>query len=114
MKISDELRNWCDMACGDKTISKLADRIDSEMVEQPKDRNGRILHIGDEVLVYRCEEPIAQGEVLYMTLTQLNPVTWYMDLYEGAVGDMRYRTRCGCFNPHDLERIEVGSDGSVG
>lgn len=32
-KISDELRKWCDMSCGDKTISKLAGRIDSEMVE---------------------------------------------------------------------------------
>lgn len=84
--------------------------MSAEKVELPKDRKGRTLHIGDEVLVYRCEEPIAQGEVMYMTLVGLEPVTWYMELYEGAVGDMQYRTRCGCFNPRELERIEVDED----
>lgn len=82
----------------------------AETVELPRDRKGQTLHIGDEVLVYRGGEPIAQGEIRGMTLVCLEPVTWYVDLYEGAVGDMRYRTRCGCFNPRELERIEVVSD----
>lgn len=82
----------------------------AETVELPKDRNGRTLHIGDEALVYRHDEPIGQGEVMDMTLVWLEPVTWYLDLYEGAVGDMRYRTRCGCFNPRELEIIEEDED----
>lgn len=46
-----------------------------EVVELPKDRNGGHLHIGDEVLVYRREEPIGQGEVIdgwvYLTLREI-------------------------------------------
>lgn len=38
MKISDELR-------------ELADRIDDEMTELPKDRDGEVIHVGD--MVYR-------------------------------------------------------------
>ena len=81
-----------------------------EVVVLPKDRKGRTLHIGDEVLVYRCEKPVAQGEVMDMTLVWFEPVTWYVDLYKGPVGCKRYRTRVSCFGPHELERIEVGSD----
>lgn len=86
--------------------------LSAETVELPKDRKGRTLHIGDEVLVYRCEEPIAQGEVVSMTLVLLEPVSWYVDLRLGAIGDRRWRTNCRGFNPHDLERIEVADDGS--
>ena len=82
----------------------------AEVVELPKDRNGRTLHIGDEVLVYRCGKPSAQGEVVSMTLVLLEPVSWYVDLHMGAIGDRRYRTSCGGFTPRELERIEVGSD----
>ncbi|GEM_PF-3596952 len=48
MKISDEIRRWCDFYCGKSinrydcdNLSALADRIDSEMVELPKDADGR-------------------------------------------------------------------------
>lgn len=82
----------------------------AEVVELPKDRKGRTLHIGDEVLVYRREEPIAQGEVMYMTLAKLEPAAWSLDLLLGAIGDMRYRTKCSEFYPHELERIEVADD----
>lgn len=84
--------------------------MSAEVVELPKDRNGRILHIGDEVLVYRCEEPIAQGETLYMTLARLEPAAWCVDLLLGAIGDRRYRTRSIGFYPHELEIIEVADD----
>lgn len=53
MKISDELRQWSDEsdsgdgACDE--LRELADRIDREMVELPKDRDGKIIHIGDTV-----------------------------------------------------------------
>ena len=57
MSISDELRAWCDFYC-DRPIYKgdfeklryLADRIDAEMVELPKDKDGVPIHVGD--LVY--------------------------------------------------------------
>lgn len=49
MKISDEIRD--DIVCTTETIYTLADRIDSEMVELPKDANGEPIHVGDKVFV---------------------------------------------------------------
>ena len=56
--ISDEIRKWCasenDTECGGfvtkvsfDELRALADRIDAEMVELPKDRDGEYIHIGD-------------------------------------------------------------------
>lgn len=51
MKISDELRKWCDgadvdgNACDDLRV--LADRIDREMMELPKDADGVPIRVGD-------------------------------------------------------------------
>lgn len=49
--ISDEIRDWCD---GDDPdcegfwkLRELADRIDNEMVELPKDKDGETIRIGD-------------------------------------------------------------------
>lgn len=85
--------------------------MSAETVQLPKDREGQTLHIGDEVLVYSYNrEPIAQGEVVSMTLVLLEPVAWYVDLHMGVIGDRRYRTSCSGFNSRELERIEVGSD----
>lgn len=53
MKISDELRELAgeagiySNACG--ALRELADRIDRETVELPKDRDGVPIHMGDEV-----------------------------------------------------------------
>lgn len=83
----------------------------AERVELPKDCNGQTLHIGDEVLVYSYDrKPIGQGEVVSMTLVLLEPTAWCVDLHMGVIGDRRYRTSCGGFDPRELERIEVGSD----
>jgi len=56
MKISDEIRQWCDICCGDyidkddcDELRGLADRIDAEMVELPKDMDGVPIHVGDTV-----------------------------------------------------------------
>ena len=84
----------------------------AETVRLPRDRSGRTLHIGDEVLVYRCEKPIGQGEVTGMTLVCFVRGIWSVGLHMGAIGDRRYRTSCGGFDPHELERIEVADDGS--
>lgn len=57
MKVSDELRNWFSIDhCGSGLLVSnsecgrllaLADRIDSEMVELPKDADDEYIHIGD-------------------------------------------------------------------
>lgn len=54
MKISDKIRNWCIdseiLGEGDfDKLRELADRIDAEMVELPKDADGVPVHIGDTV-----------------------------------------------------------------
>lgn len=52
-KISDELREWCNLPqafsipCDE--LYELADRIDREMVELPKDADGNVIHVGDMV-----------------------------------------------------------------
>ena len=54
-KISDEIRQWgIDTYSGDeihaiKELRALADRIDREMVELPRDRDGVPIHVGDTV-----------------------------------------------------------------
>lgn len=52
-KISDEMRKWCadldsdDILCTTATLYTLADRIDREMVELPKDAEGVPIRVGD-------------------------------------------------------------------
>ena len=84
----------------------------AEKVKLPKDSKGRTLHIGDEVLVYSYDrKPIGQGEVTGMTLVCFTRGIWSVGLHMGAIGDRRYRTSCGGFDPHELERIEVADNG---
>lgn len=52
MRISDELREWADVHCGEECeeyLGLLAYRIDREMVELPKDKGGNPIHVGDTV-----------------------------------------------------------------
>ena len=53
MKISDEIREWCKW-CDERSavrdsLCKLADRIDSEMVELPMGADGVPINVGDTV-----------------------------------------------------------------
>ena len=60
MKISDELRVWSDICCNGECgeyFGLLADRIDNEMVELPRDADGVHIHVGDEV--YTPSENVA-------------------------------------------------------
>jgi hypothetical protein len=54
MRISDEIRVWCDRKCGcyidgdvRDELYALADRIDRETVELPKDADGEVIHVMD-------------------------------------------------------------------
>lgn len=53
MKISDEIRKWCNLSGSNLVpcdeLRDLADRIDCETVELPKDKDGEVIHIGDAV-----------------------------------------------------------------
>ncbi len=82
----------------------------AETVQLPKDRNGRTLHINDEVLILRDGKPYGQGRILSMTLTCLSPVHWRVELYASALDLELYATRLDGFEPSGLERIEAGSD----
>ena len=65
MKISDEIREWCDVVdvdadvCG--VLRELADRIDSELVELPKDNAGKPIHIRDTVYTPRGSKAFVIG-----------------------------------------------------
>lgn len=58
-KISDEIRRWCswfiihhnDIISNDDydKMVTIADRIDDEMIELPKGRDGKTIHVGDTV-----------------------------------------------------------------
>lgn len=56
MNISNNIREWCDEVDVDGDSSnemrELADRIDREMVELPKDADGEPIHIDDMVYGY--------------------------------------------------------------
>lgn len=47
--ISRELREWAAAQCNSLALYALADRIDAEMVELPRDRDGAPIHVGDTV-----------------------------------------------------------------
>lgn len=53
-KISDEIREWVRRALADehmdlRELGALADRIDKELIELPRDRDGVPIHVGDTV-----------------------------------------------------------------
>lgn len=53
MKIGDEIRAWCkwcdEHSAARDELCKLADHVDSKMVELPRDKDGKAIHIGDVV-----------------------------------------------------------------
>ena len=56
-KISDQLREWTRRARADEHMSlreldAIADRIDAEMVELPRDIDGVPINLGDTVYLY--------------------------------------------------------------
>lgn len=59
MKISDELRKLADdldsddAVCTTADLYDIADLIDDEMVELPKDKDGEPIHVGDTVYGFR-------------------------------------------------------------
>lgn len=85
MKISDELREWCDKIDpkreGFWNLRELADRIDRELVELPKDADGKPIHVGDTV--YGCRSGMK------MTISELRMTTngWSISTSRGYLTD---------------------------
>ena len=72
-KISDEIHVWCDLYFGKVSFNDdcnrlhdIANRIDAEMVELPRDRDGVPIHVGDVLTdgeyTFRVDELAAFGD----------------------------------------------------
>ena len=94
MKISDELRGVTDTDYYDE-LRYLADRIDREMVELPKDADGVPIRMGDTV--YGCRSGMK------MTISQLRMTTdgWFISTSSGYLTD----TTVTHVIPESCERI---------
>lgn len=69
-EISDELRRYCKGlykgAPNYMTLTAIADRIDAEMVELPRGKDGKPIHFGDTVFVK--DDPETSWNVRYIEL----------------------------------------------
>lgn len=87
MKISDEIRKWCDNAdadgdaCGE--LRDLADRIDREMVELPKDMDGVPIHVGDTA--YGCRS----GMKMIISELRMTMNGWSISTSSGYLTDAK-------------------------
>ena len=80
-KLSDEIRRWCDDAYSGRKIRTtkdlydIADLIDHEMVELPKDKDGRPIHVGDKLDGY--------NETTVVKRLTLDDDGWFMTCENG-------------------------------
>lgn len=98
MKISDELREWADVHCDEECeecLGLLADRIDREMVELPKDADGEPICVGDTVYYLNSG---FQAKVLALSLD----CKWHLTTNKANVYNTRLVTH---ERPDSLERI---------
>ena len=98
-KISDELREFADAevlsAIQISDLKHMAKRIDAEMVELPKDRDGRPIHVGDTV--YGCRS----GMKMAISELRMTANGWSISTSRGYLTDAELtHTR-----PDGLERI---------
>lgn len=120
MSISDEIRRWRENKCGCVNgdfvtkmsfdeLMDLADRIDSEMVELPKDSDGVPIHVGDTV--YGCRS----GMKMTISYLRMTTIGWFISTNRGYLTDAEVT-----HERHDsLERIadeleELSVDSMVG
>lgn len=104
MRISDCIRNWCASKDGHfidaidcDELRDLADRIDREMAELPKDADGVPIHVGD--LVYGCTSHVK------MTITELRIVDSRWAVYVDGCTCRIYALDVTHACPDSLERI---------
>lgn len=111
-KISDEIRN--DFVCGVgvdavsyRKLLSIADRIDSEMMELPKDADGVPIHVGDTVYL---------GDWCKVKVTRIG-IGIYEDGIYTLVFSNNFSVRPGCVShtkPDSFERIADDIEKSAG
>lgn len=102
MKISDEIREWCNLPqaygihCDE--LRGLADRIDREMIELPKDSDGMPIHEGDKMY-------LDDGQMFIVNCIKFvdndNPFFYLTDVNRAAYIPTELTHTC----PDNLERI---------
>lgn len=106
MRISDEIREWCDKHEHESNmlwkLRNLADRIDDEMVELPKDADGVPIHVGDEVYT-------PSGNVANVTSIRFHVMCSFHG--GGGVSTTFFPTDLTHARPDSLERIADELDG---
>lgn len=84
-KASDELRKFVDnsdlSAYTEATLYGIANRIDAEMVELPRDANNETIHLGDKT--YDCNGN-KQAAISFQLYGEENP-TWMVNCPDGHV-----------------------------
>ena len=98
MKISDEIRDWCEDTTpwpSRNDAQAIADRIDRELVELPKDADGVPIHVGDTV----CE--CVSGMKLIVNGMRLTD-TWAVSTNHGLISRASDVTH---ERPDSLDRI---------
>lgn len=108
MRISDEIRNWIAWCKpwwhGENSVARdelwnLADRIDAEMVELPKDAEGVPIHIGDTM--YTADRSTANVFGIYIMQHKKNVVCTFSD------------GRSSVYDPHKLSHERPDSLGRI-
>ena len=81
MEISDEIRKWCDETTPWPTRADaraIADRIDREMVELPKDADGEVIHVGDTLYDRESGEEIQVDSLRFNGQWEIRTVLGYI------------------------------------
>jgi hypothetical protein len=104
MKISDEIRKWCDLAEADSfpcdELRDLADRIDRETVELPVDADGVPIKPGDTV-----SSKILRGERKVRRIESVGNC-WTVSLSDATFGHVSvFASEVTHERPDSLERI---------
>lgn len=86
MKITYEIREFCNLCLSKDGFNKddfdklrgLADRIDNETVELPKDADGKAIHMGDTLYISGSDEEIHVNALRFDGLWEIRTVFGYV------------------------------------
>lgn len=102
VKISDDLREFADAevlnAIQISDLKHMAKRIDAEMVELPKDKDGEPIHVGDKVY-------LDDGRMACVTEIDINDGCEVVDCWDGSKHVAYHPSGISHTRPDSLERI---------
>ena len=110
MRISDEMREWCDVHCDEECgeyLGLLADRVDAETVELPRDADGRAVPLDTKVMYDAVGKKLNISSFIFECDAE-NSLWSYWKIFSPDVrGDdgMRYVDGLHLTPPDSLERI---------